>query len=95
MTIKTVQEHINEADTIAKHIKDANALVDRLRDELDKARTTLHSLRDFAPADRFKIDPPYHLRKTGADGRPEGQNMIAIIKAQTTRINTLLGDRAE
>ena len=91
MTTKTVKQHTDEADTIRAHINDANALVERLRGELSYARQTLHTLRDFAPADRFKIDPPYHLKQSSS----EGMNMLTMIKAQTVRINTLLGDRAE
>lgn len=91
MTQKTVKQHADEADTIAKHVRDANALLTKLRDELDNTRKTLHALRDFSPADRFKIDPPYHLRNSAN----EPMNMLTMIKAQTVRINLLLGDRAE
>lgn len=92
MTTKTVKQHIDEADTMVKHVRDADALIVKLRDELDRARSTLHALRDFAPADRFKIDGPYFLRKPETR---EGMNMVEIIKAMTKRINELLGDRAE
>lgn len=93
MAIKTVKEHTDEADAITKHVRDANALLIRLREELDYCRKTLHALRDFAPADQFKINAPYHLR--AGTGNAEAQSMNLIIKAQTARINTLLGDRAE
>lgn len=93
MAIKTVKEHNDEADAIRKHIADADALLNKLRDELDLSRKTLHALREFAPADQFKIGTPYHLRP--GNGRGESMSMNELIKAQTIRINTLLGDRAE
>lgn len=91
MAIKTVKEHTDEADAIVKHVKDANALLEKLKAELDFARTALNKLSEFAPADKFKIDAPYHLRATSSDN---AMSMNQIIKAQTVRINTLLGDRA-
>ena len=91
MVQKTIKQHTDEADTIVKHVRDADALIVKLRDELDRTRATLHALRDFAPADRFKIEGPYHLRKP--DSR-EPMSMLDMIKAQNARINLLLGDLA-
>lgn len=85
---KTVQEHDAEADQIIKHVRDANALVDRLKEELATTRRTLDVLAEHQHPS-VVLGSPYWL-KTKNNDQVSPKRMIEM---QTDRINALLGDR--
>ena len=91
---KTVKEHIEEQDKIKEHIADANALVIKLRKELEDCRNTFEALEKFCPNDRFTIAAPYHLHSSIGETLSKNTPMATILKYQTASINKLLGDRA-
>ena len=85
---KTVKQQGEEANQIVQHVRDANALVERLRTELCNARTTIEWMVGFAP-EEFERRPGYYLSK-------DNNAMTAARGAdlQIAKINGLLGDRA-
>lgn len=87
---KTVTDHVEESTRLEQHIKDANALVIKMRKELECCRKTLEKLEAFCPNEIFTIATPYHLRDKLSDQSP----MSKILNYQTKAINELLGDRA-
>jgi len=87
---KTVEEHFAEADRIQKHIRDANALVGKLKNELEATRRTLDILEQHQHPS-VVLDCPYWLKEKN-DKEPLSPK--AMIQKQTERINALLGDRA-
>lgn len=87
---KTVKEHLEQTDQIQAHIKQADALLIKAKDELFGARRTLEALAVFAPSDQLRTDMPYHLRR---DRESDPGSMQEIVRRQVARINALLGDR--
>ena len=77
MSSLNLADHLKASAEITSHINDGDALAKKLGAILSNARTTLETLRAFAPADRFKVDIPYYLR--GPNGNNEG-SMSDIIK---------------
>lgn len=84
-------DHLKASAEITKHVEDADALARKLGGMLSHARATLEALRAFAPADRFKVDMPYHLRSPNKESEA---SMTDIIRRQVEAINNALGDRA-
>lgn len=89
---KTVKEHLEQADQIKSHVDDANALLKKLREELDRARLALEWLKQFdAPA--FAPKPAgYQFSNDVKDTAKV--TMAEMIDARVKKINALLGDRA-
>lgn len=88
---KTVQQHLEAVDTIARLLKDTSAQVERLRKTLVATRGTLELLADYQHP-KVKMDPPYHLRSEGPNAREV--TPATVIAAQVAAINAILGDRA-
>lgn len=86
--IKTVKEHLQEADTIKKHIDASNAMVLKLQSELSATRAGLEALIAMQhPA--LILTVPYALRTSN----DEKLKPADLIKRQIDRINATLGDK--
>lgn len=88
---KTVKEHLDASDQVAKQIKSADALVIRLKGELSAARATLDILSEYQHP-KIRLEIPYHLR---CDKNRDTKSCSPrdVIEVQIDRINELLGDR--
>ena len=87
---KTVKEHMDETDSIKKHIADSDALVLLLKSQLEESRHVLEKLRHFSPQNHFVVEAGYLLREKSE----ETLSMNGFIDREISRINKLLGDRA-
>lgn len=86
----SVKEHFEDCQQVSKVIKNANALLEKTRDELMIARTALEDLRKYQHPE-MRMYCPYHLRQQRDEGKTSPQ---AVIDRTVERINQLLGDRA-
>lgn len=89
MRKQTITEHLDDCKEVGEVIKQANALLIKAKEELESARRTLETLQPFMHP-LHKVGEYEAKRLTGRDScTPE-----VLAKAQVTRINELLGDRA-
>ena len=90
---KTVTEHQQEADQIKRHIDEADALVRRLRSELETCRNVLEWSIGFDNPE-FERGIQYKGFKVDPDGKSSTSTLKTAAKFRVSKINELLGDRA-
>lgn len=88
MAKKTVKEHLNDADRLSQHVDDANALVRKLKDELEFCRKRLEWMKKFCHP-MFKAQDAHKFDRKG-----DVVTMETAINLDIRDINDLLGDRA-
>ena len=89
--MKTVEQHLEHAETLQEHIKSADALVLRLRKELQLCRSSLEWAMGFShPA--FSITANYYMDAPVKNG--EQCTLKQMADHRIAAINALLGDKA-
>lgn len=89
----TVQEHLNETSEITRHLKQSDALVVKLRDELKLCREAFGEAERFSHPDfKLNINGGYYLLPKGCENSPG--SLKTITDYRIAAINELLGDRA-
>lgn len=85
---KTVQQHMQAVEAVAKLLTDTTAQIYRLRRTLVNTRRTLEALTDLQHP-KLLMRPPGHLEVGNDHAQP-----AAVILKQVADINAILGDRA-
>lgn len=89
----TVTEHLAASEAIVAQLKNADALVIKLRNQLVEARAVIDNLGEAAHP-LLNVDVPYSLRYA-ADGRDVTVLKGPVLaKKESDRISAALGDRA-
>ena len=92
---KTVKDHLEDCKQVSVVIDNANALLTKTKDELQRARDVLEALIDYQHPLLSVNSYSYQVGKLFADNKTDkGIPPVALIKAEIAAINNLLGDRA-